>query len=293
MCAFTHTKPPPSCGRSVSIDRADHPRIASLAMYRDPPAISAATRAVWAYLRTALRGAGLPDVPEQLDETIAHAAAWRDPRLMIAQTCGYPLAVQLRGQVRILATPAYDHPGCHGAMNGSFVIVRADAPGTSVADWRGGVAAINDPASNSGMNLLRRTIAPHALGGHFFGQVHESGSHLASIAMVAQGQADIAAIDCVTYGNLARFAPETVSAVRVLAETVKTPGLPFITRAAASDAEVSVLRDALLAFARDPETAPLRRTLGLTGFEVLPRHAYDAVLAIEAEAIALGYPKLA
>jgi ABC-type phosphate/phosphonate transport system substrate-binding protein len=278
----------------VSIDAApDALRIASLAMYRDPPEIAAATRAFWAWLRETLRGSGVSDVPEQLDETITHNAAWHDLRLLIAQTCGYPLAVQLRGNVRIIATPAYDHPGCQGALNGSFVIVRADAPGITVADWRGTVAAINDPASNSGMNLLRHTIAPHGIGGRFFSRVIESGGHVASIVMVAQGQADIAAIDCVTYGNLARFAPEAVSGVRVLAETAKTPGLPFITRAEASDAEVEALRDALLAFAQAPETADVRQTLGLSGFEVLPLSAYDAVLAIEAEAIALGYLTLA
>jgi ABC-type phosphate/phosphonate transport system substrate-binding protein len=278
----------------MSLDRAaDTGRIASLAMYRDPPAIAAATRAFWGWIAAALRTSGLGDVPERLDETTAHDAAWRSPRLLLAQTCGYPLVTRLRDTVRLVATPAYDHHGCHGAMNGSFLVVRADAAASTLAEWRGTVAAINDPASNSGMNLLRHAIAPHAIGGRFFGRVIETGSHMASIAMVAQGRADIAAIDCVTYGNLARFAPETVSGVRVLAETAKTPGLPFITRADASDAEVAALKDALRAFAQDPETAPLRETLGLSGFEFLALSDYDAVLAIEAEAIALGYPALA
>jgi ABC-type phosphate/phosphonate transport system substrate-binding protein len=194
---------------------------------------------------------------------------------------------QLQGRVRLVATPVYRHPGCEGVLNGSFVIVRADAAALSVAELRGQVAAINDRGSNSGMNLLRHTVAPHALEGRFFGQVVESGSHRASIAMVARGEADVAAVDCVTFGNLARFAPELVAGVRVLAETAKTPGLPLITRTGASDAEVALLRSALTDFAADPAAARVRDVLGLDGFVVLPESAYDAVTALEREAAAL------
>jgi ABC-type phosphate/phosphonate transport system substrate-binding protein len=268
-------------------------RLASLAMYRDPPVIAEATRELWTYVGGRLRAAGLADVPEALDEGLAHDAAWRDPRLLLAQTCGYPFMTQLRGQVRMVATPVYDDPGCKGALNGSFVIVQANTAIASVDQLRGSVAAINDRASNSGMNLLRHTVAPHAVDRHFFAQVLESGSHRASLALVAQGQADVAAIDCVTFGNLARFAPELVAGVRILTETAKTPGLPLITRAGASEDEVAMLRTALNDLANDPAAAPLRAALGLKGFTVLAESAYDAVLELERDAVAMGYPALA
>ena len=267
-------------------------RLASLAMYRDPPVIAEATRGLWRFVGERLRAAGMTDVPDALDETVAHDAAWLDPRLLLAQTCGYPLATRLAGRVRLVATPVYDHPGCQGALNGSFVIVRADAAVANLAALRGAVAAINDRTSNSGMNLLRHTVAPLAEGGRFFGRVIVSGSHRASLGLVASGAADVAAIDCVTFGNLARFAPEAVVGVRILAETAKTPGLPLITRAAASEDEVATLRSVLADFADDPAAAPLRDVLGLSGFALLPDGAYDAVLALEREAVALGYPVL-
>ena len=270
----------------------DGVRLASLAMYRDPPVIAEATRGLWAFVRERLRAAGMADVPEALDESVAHDAAWLDPRLLLAQTCGYPLATRLAGRVRVVATPVYDHPGCAGALNGSFVIVRAGAAIASVAELRGGVAAINDGTSNSGMNLLRHTVAPHALGGRFFGRVTVSGSHRASLGQVASGAADVAAIDCVTFGNLARFAPEAVAGVRILAETAKTPGLPLITRSDASDDAVETLRRALLAFAAEPAAAPLRDVLSLRGFALLPASAYKAVLDLEQAAHGLGYPAL-
>jgi ABC-type phosphate/phosphonate transport system substrate-binding protein len=268
-------------------------RIASIAMYRDPPEVMAATRALWALLRERLCAAGMAKVPDALDETIAHDAAWLDPRLMLAQTCSYPYAAQLRGRVRVVANPVYDHPGCEGAFSNSMVIVRADSFAATVADLRGQTAVINDWRSNSGMNLLRHLIAPHAQSGRFFGQIIVSGSHVASIAQVAGGNAEVAAIDCVTYGNLARLDPERLRGVRVLAETVRTPSLPYITRASSSNAELAALREALFGVTTDPAAKDVCDTLGLRGFEVLPESSFDAVLGLEQEAAALSYPSLA
>ena len=264
-------------------------RIVSITMYRDPPVVADATHAFWALLRDRLRDHGLKDVPELLDETMAHDAAWLDPRLLLAQTCSYPYVTQLRGTVRVVANPVYDHPGCERAMTGSMVVVRSGSAVSDVADLRGQTAVINDWRSNSGMNLLRHLIAPHAIEGRFFGRVIVSGGHVASIACVAAGEADVAAIDCVTYGNLARFAPELLAGVRVLAQSARTPSLPFITRASASDRELAVLR---LALAQVTSSA-VCETLGLRGFEVLPESSFDAVMALEKEAAGLGYPLLA
>ncbi|WP_295524656.1 PhnD/SsuA/transferrin family substrate-binding protein [Novosphingobium sp. Chol11] len=268
-------------------------RIASIAMYRDPPVVAAATRALWALLRERLCASDMVDVPDALDEAIAHDAAWLDPRLLLAQTCSYPYAVQLRGKVRVVANPVYDHPGCAGATSNSMVIVSRESAAVVVGDLRGRTAVINDWRSNSGMNLLRHLIAPHAQRGRFFGQIIVSGSHVASIAQVAAGAADVAAIDCVTYGNLARHDPERLRGVRVLAETVRTPSLPYITRASSTDAELVALREALFGLIADPAAKDVRDTLGLRGFEVLPESSFDAVIGLEQEAAACGYPSLA
>lgn len=283
-----------SCDRCVSADApAGGARLVNLAMYVDPPVVHAATRQLWAALRDRLRTAGLAGVPEEADETIAHDAAWLDPALLLAQTCGYPFATRLRGRVRLVATPCYDHPGCTGAFGGSFVVVRAQDPAGSIADLAGRRATINDRASNSGYNLLRGAVAPHARNGRFFGAVIETGGHIASLAAIVAGAADVAAIDCVTWGNLARHAPERLQGLRILAETAKTPALPLITRAAAADDEVAALREALDATAADPAMAAACDTLGLRGFATLAEADYDSVLAIERDAAALGYPTVA
>ena len=155
---------------------------------------------------------------------------------------------------------------------------------------RGRRAAINSRASNSGYNRFRAAVAPFARGGRFLSEVVETGGHVASLAAIAEGRADVAAIDCVTWGNVRRYAPERVEALRILAETPRTPGLPLITRGTASYAEVEALRTALDRALADPVLAETFATLGILGFEALTDADYDAVLDLERDAIALGYP---
>lgn len=277
-------------GRFVSPEASE--RLASLAMYNDPPVIRAATRRLWGHVRDSLRTAGLAGIPDALDETIAYDAAWLDPNLLLAQTCGYPFATRLRGKVRLVATPCYDHPGCNGAWGGSFVVVRADEPAIAIGDLAGRRAAVNDRGSNSGYNLLRATVAPHAQSGRFFADVVETGGHVASLVAVAADKADVAAIDCVTWGNIQRHAPERLEALRILCETPKTPGLPLITSAAMSDAELATLRMALERAVADPAMTGTCRTLGLKGFTILTEADYNIVLRLERDAAASGFPEL-
>ena len=268
-------------------------RLASLAMYISPPPIAEATAVLWRFLSEALVRAGLPDVPSVLDEAVRYDEAWLRPELLLAQTCGYPYVKYLRGRVRLVATPIYDLAGCDGPHKCSFIIVAKDSAVETIEDLRGARAAINEPDSNSGVNLFRASIAPYARDGRFFSSVIETGGHRASIDAVTSGAADTAAIDCVSYGNTLRFDPERLSGVRILAETVKGPGLPLITRADACDDEVAVLRSALDEAIAAPELAQVRETLSLKGFVPLDDAAYEVLAELDRAAHRLGYPAIA
>ncbi len=263
--------------------------LASLAMYVTPPPLGQATQELWSFLRAHLAEAGLAGLPERLDTGIAHDAAWLRPDLVLSQACGYPYVKSLRGRVRLVATPVYSHPGCDGPLMRSFVIVSRDSGARSLADLRGTIAAINSPDSNSGSNLFRAAIAPLAENGRFFAGVVETGSHGASIDAVSAGRAGCAAIDCITFGNIRRFDPQRLGGVRVLAETVCGPGLPFITAADASDERVALLRRALAAAIAAPALAGARDTLGLVRFDVLCDGDYEPLARLAEEAIAAGY----
>jgi len=260
----------------------------ALQMY-DLPELKWATDALAAQLLVNLRRAGFPEVPYTLDRAGDYKAQWTDPELLLAQTCGYPLATFLRGQVRYLATPCYDAPGCEGARYTSLLVVRADDPARGLADLRGRRAAINRPYSQSGYNTLRHAVAPLARDGRFFAEVIETGGHGASIAAVAEGRADLAAVDAVTHALLAANRPQALAGLRPLGRTASAPNLPFITRGAASDQELERLRLALAETVADPGLAEARQALLLAGLVVLEESAYEALNRMAAEAAAQGY----
>jgi ABC-type phosphate/phosphonate transport system substrate-binding protein len=265
-------------------------RLASLAMYTTPAPIAEATDRLWAYISDQLRRHGLADIPQNLDKTVAYDQAWLRPDLLLAQTCGFPYVKKLRGRVRLVATPVYGLPGCDGPLNRSKIIVATTSPAASLEDLRGLTAAINEPGSNSGANLFRAAIAPLARGGRFFASVIETGGHLASIDAVASGKADVASIDCVTFGNTLRFEPDRLADIRVLAETPDGPGLPLISAMNTTDDEIALIRQVLAGIAVAPELAEVRDTLSLRRFDILPDDAYERLADLERQAIALGYP---
>ncbi|MBX5228369.1 PhnD/SsuA/transferrin family substrate-binding protein [Rhizobium sp. NLR9b] len=259
--------------------------LVSIAMYVTSEPLAHATAELWSFLRDYLSNAGLQDVPEKLDRTVGYDEAWLRPDLLLSQTCGYPFARRLRGRVRLVATPVYGHPGCDGALMRSFIIVRKDSPLWSLEDLRGTTAAINSLDSNSGSNLFRAAIAPLARGGRFFGRIIETGSHGGSIAAVAEGRADSAAIDCITYANIGRFDPDDLRQVRIIAETPKGPGLPFITSGDAPEERVELLRNALRAAIKDPSLAAMRAALGLIDISVLSEVDYEPLLSMAGDAL--------
>lgn len=257
--------------------------VASLPMY-DLPELRAATDALWAAIARALGAAA----PATLERSRALDEVWRDRALVLSQTCGYVVTHALRGAVRLVAAPRYRAPGCDGATYSSALVVGREHPARQLADLRGGSCAINGADSHSGMNVLRHAFAPLAAGGRFFARTEVSGAHRESLARVAAGAVDVAAIDCVSLALLARVAPAEVAAVRVLATTASAPALPFVTRGDASDEEVAVIRAALReAIVAEPLA---REVLLLAGVEEVDLAAYDAIDALEREAIGRGYP---
>jgi len=266
--------------------------VASLAMY-DLPEVRAATDAWWRGLAGAFRREGIAEVPDRLDRATGHHEVCLRPDLLFAQTCGYPLTHALAGRVTLVATPCYAAEGCAGASYCSFIVVAAGNPAAAIADLRGARCAVNALDSQSGYSALRAAVAPHARNGRFFSSAAVSGSHVASLQLVAAGATDVAAIDCVTHALVARYQPAALDGTRVLARTAPAPGLPYVTRGDADDDRIARLRTGLQRAFADPQLEPARAALLLTGATALPLAAYDRLIAIEKDAVAAGYPMVA
>jgi ABC-type phosphate/phosphonate transport system substrate-binding protein len=265
--------------------------VAAPPMY-DFPEIEEANDALWRRIRAGLEARGI-EAPERLTRGAELAALWRSPNLVFGQTCGYPLVTALGDAVALVATPIYSFPGCDGATHRSFVVRRARDPRRALTAFRGAVAAVNAGDSNTGMNLFRATIAPLAGGRAFFSDVVVTGSHAASLEAIAEGRADLAAIDCVTYGLLKRIRPGLVDRAAIIAKSPPSPGLPFIACARLPGATIAAVRDALFEALADPHLADTRRALGLAGARPATAEEYRPVMEIERSAAAVGYATLA
>lgn len=222
--------------------------LACLPMY-DWPERWADTDALWARLRDALRHEGF-EAPEALTRTDDLEYAWLSPDLLLGETCSYPLETVLRGRVRYVATPIRDAPGCGAGTYRSVIIAPGDGedmppptvPGPVLPSRPIATLAANAPDSMSGYVALERDLAQagRAVPGH----VLWTGAHRASIRAVAEGKADCAAIDCVTW-RIAKDHEPAAQQVHVVGWTAERPGLPLITNADMSDTDIERLRRAV------------------------------------------------
>ncbi|MBR7959625.1 PhnD/SsuA/transferrin family substrate-binding protein [Burkholderia vietnamiensis] len=270
--------------------------IAALPMYNVTPRHAALWRALLHDALAAFERTGGPGGVALLDEPFGDLhALWRRNDLLLSQTCGYPYRILgLRDAVHLIATPAFDAPGCDGACYSSVLVVSAHvhAEGaTTLAACRGLRAAFNGADSHSGMNALRHAVAPHASGGRFFGSVQSFGSHANVLRALADGDADCAAIDCVTFAYVRDALPEWLNGIRVIGATASAPGLPLIASKTLEESRVEALQDALdHAVAVDAQRAV---ELRLKGFARLLPSAYDAIERLARDAAAHGYRELA
>lgn len=232
-------------------------QIAELPMYVAPSAVREASEQ-WLALTLQLLGVG---ARERFAGDLYDL--WLHPRLLLAQTCGYPLRTRLGEQVQLVGRPRFDLPDAQDGAHCSLLVVRRDDPRQALEQWRGSHVALNSRDSNSGTHLLYDTLEALAPRGQFFARESLSGSHRQSLAWVATGKADLAAIDSVTFAYLPA---EETAGVRILGRTGQSPTLPYITRAAGTDPEA-------IRAAMNQALPPFRDTLRIT--QILPATLND------------------
>jgi ABC-type phosphate/phosphonate transport system substrate-binding protein len=142
------------------------------------------------------------------------------------------------------------------------------------------------------MNVLQALVAPLAREGRFFSSVQVSGAHERSLAMVTEGSADIAAIDCITYALLQRHRPAALAGTRVIHETAALTAPPYVTGTDTDPELLPVLRTAIdeAIAALDPGD---RKALGLKGVEAAELADFQAIEELRQRAQNAGYSELA
>jgi ABC-type phosphate/phosphonate transport system substrate-binding protein len=127
---------------------------------------------------------------------------------------------------------------------------------------------------------------------HTHPHVQFSGSHQRSLELVAESEADVTAIDCVTLAHISRFQPLLPSRLRVVDWTPASPCLPFVTSRQTEEVTLDVLRRALTDVFTDRALAPTRDLLLLEGIDLTPDTTLSRIQELELEAERWRYPVL-
>lgn len=242
--------------------------IASLSMY-DWPAQSAHWDALWGEIRDCLRDLGLV-APDGLTRGGRLWDHWESPDLILGQTCGMPFRTRLYGNVTLIGALDHALPEAPAGFYYSNLVVHRDSTATSLENLVDGTLAYNGLDSESGWAAAQNTAADH---GFQFSRKLHTGSHRNSALAVANGRADIAAIDAETWRLITQFMPETTANLRVLSHSEPTPGLPLITSLGTDAERISQAIDTALTRI-DPAVT---EALHIRGFERILADDYLAV----------------
>ena len=237
---------------------------AALPMY-DRPENRAAHDALWAGIRDAL-GAG----PDALDRETGYEDGWARPDLLLGQMCNLPYRARFRDRVTRIACFDYGLDDTPPGYYHSVFVTRAQDAARGLPPATLGRFAYNDALSQSGWGAPSATVTARGLTFH---TTLRTGAHIDSARAVADGRADLAAIDAITWRMLQEWEPFAAS-LRVVDRTGLSPSQTLVT--ANSNDPVPVL--AAVKLAVDGLSQTHRTTLGLRGVVALPDSAYDIPL---------------
>ena len=239
--------------------------IASFPMY-ERPETHAANAEFWQLIRQYLIENSIP-APEALSQGADVMSAWTDPLLVLSQTCGMPYRNFLHDKVKLVGTLDYGLANCPPGYYRSCFVTRKSDPRKTLAAFQDAVFAYNEKGSQSGFAAPLNHMAAFGLQ---FKDQRPSGRHVNSGRMVANWEADIAALDGVTWRLMQRY-DRFAEDLQVLSWTEPaTPGLPLITSCKNS---TSVVYDAVK-FAIGGLDVSSKKTLSIRGLIKIPEQAY-------------------
>jgi ABC-type phosphate/phosphonate transport system substrate-binding protein len=111
--------------------------------------------------------------------------------------------------------------------------------------------------------------------------------------MVHNREADVAAVDCVTYALLKRHRPSALTPIRALCPTPQAPASPYVSRADAGSDLLQKIRRGLQSACNNAALSNCRETLMIGEFQVLEPRTYECIVEMEAAAIKHGYRHVA
>lgn len=227
--------------------------IASLPMYARAENL-AAHNTLWALIRDGLRAHGVA-APENLDQDAPVFDTWARPDLVLGQICNLPLRARLLDRVTIIGTLDYGLPDVAPGQYRSVILSNSPIAPRPDQPIR---LAYNEGLSRSGWANALDWFEGHHL---TLGSAIQSGSHRNSARLVAEGAADLAALDEITWRQMQRWDRSLTDGLHVLGHSAPGPGMTLITRQGQDPAPYT--QAAAAAITALPDT--VGQTLGLRG----------------------------
>ena len=210
-------------------------------------------RTFWKYMYKELKSQGI-DAPDTLNPAKYFRTHWRSPDLLLSQCCGYHIATKVQ-DLEVVAVPHFDLSG--GVTPGKYrsVIIKCnDMPGDRIEDFRGMVAVYNDDQSYSGHTALLDAIPKSDRGQAFFSEAKSKGSHADAVETIVEGDAQVAAIDEVSYAIMRQNNPDLIKKTTIIKTCEAAQAPPYVTsRRSRSEEEKTILRNTLVRVSHMPE----------------------------------------
>ncbi len=209
-------------------------------------------RTFWRYIAAELKRQGI-DAPDTLYPAEHYRTHWRSSDLLLSQCCGYHIATKVP-DLEVVAVPRFDlRDGVAPGKYRSVIITRIDDPGDRIEDFRGRVAVYNDDQSYSGHTALLDAIPESDRGQAFFSRAKSKGSHVDSVKTIVEGDAQVAAIDEVSYEIMKREVPHLIEKTKIIVTTEQAQAPPYVTHHSRPEEEKTILRNTLVRVSRMKE----------------------------------------
>ncbi len=215
--------------------------VGGLPMY-DWPDVAEDVDRLWATIVAAADGHGVT-IPDRVTRTESLIDLWGDPSMILGQVCSLNPVRDGLGETEVIGTivyePAAGLPDPEPGTYYSVLVARSDDArcerlgsdgiGTATANdsirrFAGATVASNGTDSQSGYWSLGHFVGDRLDDGPIFGGMVFTGAHRESVRAVADGRADVAAIDVHSWRLATEHEPAS-SELTVIGTTKPTPGV--------------------------------------------------------------------
>lgn len=195
----------------------------------------------------------------------------------VGQICGIDFAKAAPGRYHYLATMVVDDSAVTEGCYNSQIITPLSGGLATIDDFDPirHVMAMNEPGSFSGAAVFAAHLRRHNIAG--FESAVRSGGHLKSVAMVARGEAQLAAIDRTSFELARRAQPDDIARIKVIDETPLYPAPPLVADGSLSQDTADRLTDALLAFREQDAWQDMCRVLGIRDLTIIDPADYNGM----------------